>query len=117
MCQITSDVDWENILNPLDLRDAWHYFSTIFDETVAKSIPLDLLRPRKNLYVTQSSLYLKNKKCKLWSRYVATGSVGFIFNSYCKTRNELCNLTRNLRYTHEKRLVSNCNYNSEHFWK
>ena len=37
MRQLISDVDWENILNPLDLQDAWHYFSTVFDDTVANS--------------------------------------------------------------------------------
>ena len=55
MRQIISNVDWENILNPLDLHDAWHYFSTVFDNTVSKSIPLYLLHPKKNIYVTQSS--------------------------------------------------------------
>ena len=106
MRQLISDVDWENILNPLDLQVAWHYFSTVFDEI--KSIPLDLLRPKKNIYMSHKALRLKNKKCKLWNQYIATGSVS-IFNSCCKTRNELCNLTRNLRYMHEKKLVSNCN--------
>ena len=100
MRQLISDVDWENILNPLDLQDAWHYFSTVFDDIVAKSIPLDLLRPKKNIYMSHKALHLKNKKCKLWNRYIVTGSVS-IFNSYCKTRNELRNLTRNL-YAREK---------------
>ena len=116
MRQLISDIDWENILNPLDLQDAWHYFSTVFDDNiVAKSIPLYLLHSKKNIYMSHKALRLKNKKCKLWNRYIATGSVS-IFNSYCKTRNELRNLTRNLHYMHEKKLVSNCN-NSKHFWK
>ena len=72
MRQLISDVDWENILNPLalDLQDAWHYFSTVFDDIVAKSIPLilDLLRPKKNIYMSHKALRLKNKKCKLWNR-------------------------------------------------
>ena len=66
--------------------------------------------------MSHKAFRLKNKKCKLWNRYIANRSVSTL-NSYCKIRNELCNLTRNLRYTHEKKLVSNCNYNSKHFWK
>ena len=66
--------------------------------------------------MSHKAFCLKNKKCKLWNRYIANRSVSTL-NSYCKIRNELCNLTRNLRYTHEKKLVSNCNYNSKHFWK
>ena len=38
MRQIISDVDWENILNPLDPHDAWHYFSTVFDDIQLLSI-------------------------------------------------------------------------------
>jgi len=116
MRQLISDIDWENDLNPLHLQDAWHYFSTVFDDIVAKCIPLDLPRPKKNIYMTNKALRLKNKKCKLWNRYIATRSPS-IFNAYRKTRNELRNLTRNLRYMHEKKLVSNCNNNSKHFWK
>ena len=51
MRQLISDIDWENILN---LLDAWHYFSTIFDDIVAKSIPLNLLRPKKNIYMSHN---------------------------------------------------------------
>ena len=66
--------------------------------------------------MSHKALHLKNRKCKLWNQYIATGSVS-IFNSYCKTRNDLRNLTKNLRYMYEKKLVSNCNFNSKHFWK
>ena len=115
MCQLISDVYWKNILNPLGLQDACHYsFSTVFDDTVAKSIPLDSPCPKKNIYMSHKAFHLKNKKCKLWNQYIVTGSVS-IFNSYCKTRNELRNLTRNLHYVHKKKLVSIAN--SKHFWK
>ena len=110
MRQLISDVDWESILNPLDLQDAWHYFSTVFDDIIAKSIPLDLPHHKKNIYMSHKAFRLKNKKCKLWNRYTATRSVS-IYNLYCKTRNELRNLTWNLHCTYEKRLVSNCNEN------
>ena len=50
MRQLISDVDWENDLNPLHLQDAWHYFSTVFDDIVAKCIPLDLRIQEKYLY-------------------------------------------------------------------
>ena len=114
MRQLISDVDWESILNPFDLQDAWHYFSTVFDDIIAKSIPLDLPHHKKNIYMSHKALRLKNKKCKLWNRYTATRSVS-IYNSYCKT--SLRNLTRNLRCTYEKRLVPNCNENPKQFWK
>ena len=80
MRQLISDVDWKSILNPLDLQDAWDYFSTVFDDIIAKSIPLDLLHCKKNIYMSHKALGLKNKKCKLWNQYTATRSVS-IYNS------------------------------------
>ena len=47
MRRLISDVDWESTLNHLDLQDAWDYFSSVFDDTVTKCIPLDLPRPKK----------------------------------------------------------------------
>ena len=116
MCQLISNVDWEDVLNPLDLHNAWDYFSATFDDIVLKCIPLEVPRPKKNIYITHKALRLKNKKCKLWNRYMATKSPS-TYHSYCQARNTLRSLTRNLRYSHEKNLVSNFNSNTKHFWK
>ena len=61
MHQLISDVDWESILNPLDLKDAWHYFSTVFDNIIAKSIYTSgptTSQAVKNIYMSHKALCL-----------------------------------------------------------
>ena len=116
MCQLISNVDWEETLNPLNFSEAWHYFSTVFDDTVLECIPLEIPRLKKNTFMSHKALRLKNKKCKLWNRYTATSSLS-TYHSYCQVRNTLHSLTRNLRYSYEKKLASNFNSNTKHFWK
>ena len=47
MCQLISNVDWEDALNPFDLHNAWDYFSATFNDIVLKCIPLEVPRPKK----------------------------------------------------------------------
>ena len=116
LIKLISNVDWEEILNPLNFSEAWHYFSTVFDDIVLECIPLEIPRLKKNTFMSHKALLLKNKKCKLWNRYTATRSLS-TYHSYCQVRNTLRGLTRNLRYSYEKKLASNFNSNTKHFWK
>ena len=100
-----SHAQQNDILKLLNLHDAWHYFSTTFDSIIAECIPLDVLRPKKNVYVSHQALHLKNKKCKPWNQFMTTKSPT-VYKSYCQARNSLCSLTRNLHDTYEKKLVS-----------
>ena len=50
MCRLISNVDWEDPLYPLDLHNAWDYFSATFNDIVLKCIPLEVPRPKKNIY-------------------------------------------------------------------
>ena len=59
MRQLISNVDWEEILNPLNFSEAWHYFSIVFDDTVLEYIPLEIPRLKKSIH---KALSLKNKK-------------------------------------------------------
>ena len=75
MRHLISNVEWNDTLKLLNLHDAWHYFSTTFDSIIAECIPLDCQDQRKTyVYICHQALHLKNKKYKLWNRYVATKS-------------------------------------------
>ena len=91
-------------------------FSTTFDDAVHRCIPLDVPRPKKNVYLTHNALRLKNKKCKLWNRYTTT-KTPTAYYSYCQARNALRSLTRNLHCSYEKELVLNPKSSTKQFWK
>ena len=58
MCQLISNVDWEDVLNPLDLHNAWDYFSTTFDDIVCTQVHTfrSIETKEKYLYDTEPSV-------------------------------------------------------------
>ena len=78
-------------------------------------IPQDFPR-RKSIFMNRRALNLKNRKCKLWNKYICSKSSDD-YISYCQVRNELCNLTRHLRTNYENKLVSGAKENPRQLWK
>ena len=116
MRQLLQDVNWEDTLNPLDIHSAWQFFASKFTDVVNRCIPLCINRKKKNIYVTCRVFSLRNRKHKLWNKYIRSKS-DTDFQHYCKVRNELRNLTRILRINYENKLVSNVKINPRQFWK
>ena len=117
MRELLEQIDWESIICPLDIHTAWQTFSSLFTATLNSCIPFSTPRPKKNnIYMTRRGLCLKNKKCKLWHKFISTDSPSD-YKSYCQARNELRKLTRSLRESYERRLASNRKIDVKHFWK
>ena len=57
-------------------------------------------KSKKNIYMTNRAMCLKNKKRRLWIRYLASKS-RYDRNNYIKCKNDLRELTRKLRRDYE----------------
>ena len=66
--------------------------------------------------MTREALHLKNKKNRLWRRYLAT-NLSSDHVLYCQARNSLRNLTRTLRKTYEEKLIDTVKSDPKPYWK
>ena len=73
-------------------------------------------RCKKNVYVSSDARHLKNRRNKLWKKYVTTKSVND-FCGYSMVRNELRTLTRTLKSDYERNLTLNIKNNTKAFWR
>ena len=55
MRQLLGEIDWENILGPMDIHSAWKFFTTKFTEILNECIPFDFPRSKKNLFMTNKA--------------------------------------------------------------
>ena len=84
---------------------------------MAKNIPrLKQQRQKKNMYITREALTLRNKKIKLWKRYVRSQDEAD-YARFTRARNHLRSLTRSLRRNFEKELANNIKTNVKPFWR
>ena len=103
-------------LSPLDIHSAWQCFATKFTNIINECIPLYHSRKKKTIYATHKVFYLRNKKCKLWNKYMCSNS-SIDFQHYSQVRNKLRKLTRTLHTNYENKLVSNVKSNPRQFWR
>ena len=115
MCTELEDIDWANIMNPMNILDAWNFFTTIFQETIDKFVPLRKSGNNRSTYITTEAFDLRKLKRKLWKRYCLSKAVGD-YTVFKDTSNKLRSFTRNLRHKHEANLVSNIAKNPKSFW-
>ena len=69
-----------------------------------------------NLYMTVQALRLKNKKQRLWKRYVRTND-HYDYVKFVKSKDELRKLTRRLRVNFERNIANNIKNKRKSFWK
>ena len=69
MCTELEDIDWANIMNPMNTLVAWSFFTTIFQETIDKFVPLRKSGNKKSTYMITEAFDLRKLKRKLWKRY------------------------------------------------
>ena len=73
-------------------------------------------KSKKNIYMTNAAMRLKNKKSRLWLRYLASKS-RYDRNNYIKCKNDLRQLTRKLRRDYEQELARIVKSKPKAFWK
>ena len=61
MRQLLQDVNWDDILNPLDIHSAWQLFANKFTDIINECIP-ECISRKKNIFVTRRVFSLRNKK-------------------------------------------------------
>ena len=115
MCTELEDIDWANIMNPMNTLDAWNFFTTVFQETIDKFVPLRKSGHKRSTYMTTKAFDLRKLKRKLWKRYCLSKPIRD-YTAFKDTSNKLRSLTRNLRRKHEANLVSNIAKNPKSFW-
>ena len=88
MRDLIEEVDWDDILSPLNIHCAWKLFTKKFTAFIDECIPQDI--PRKLISSTVELLIYEteNENCGISSRYP---------DDYFQVRNELWILTRHLR--------------------
>ena len=115
MCTELEDIDWANIMNHMNTLDAWNFFTTVFQETIDKFVPLRKSGNKISTYMKTEAFDLRKLKCKLWKRYCLSKADGD-YTAFKDISNKLRSLTRNLRCKHEANLVSNIAKNPKSFW-
>jgi len=69
MCQKIESINWKDVLCSLDKNQAWDLFACHFDRILKEYVPFVSSRYKKNIYMMNHALNLKNKKYKLWRAY------------------------------------------------
>ena len=116
MRELLQALDWNDLLDTLDICSAWELFSNAFTDIINDCIPKYVPRKRKNIFMTQKALSLRNKKFNLWRRYKQSNS-STVYQHYSRVRNELRQLTRSLRANYENKLVRDIKTHPRNFWK
>jgi len=112
MRDLIEEVDWDDILSPLNIHCAWKLFTKKSTAFIDKCIPQDI--PRKNIFMNRRAINLQNRKQKLWNNYIHSKPPD---QCYSLVRNELQNLTRHLWSNYENELVSGAKTNPRQLWK
>ena len=88
--------NWVRILNSSFVEDYKRFFD-ILEEIMVRHTPLRTpKRKKKNLYMTREARRLKNKKIRLWKKFLATKST-YDRNNFTRCKNSFRALTRKLR--------------------
>ena len=107
--------DWIELLDSSFVEDYKRFFD-ILEELMTKHTPLRTpAKKKKNLYMTRESRRLKNKKIRLWRKFLSTKS-SFHWNNYTQCKNSLRALSRKLRRDFELDITKDMKQKPKVFW-
>ena len=108
--------NWYEKLNSSFEKD-YGTFSHILQSTLEKHSPLnDRPAKGKNIYMTTKAIRIKNAKCRVWKRFVAT-KIRYDKVKYIQIKNRRQALTRKLRLDYEQKVAINVKDKPKAFWK
>ena len=88
--------NWTAVLNSSFAEDYKRFFD-ILEEIMVRYTPLRTpKKKKKNLYMTREAQIGKNKKIRLWKKFLATRST-YDWNNFTRCKNSFRALTRKLR--------------------
>lgn len=107
--------EWVSLLNS-NFQDDYKCFFDKLEEIMVNHTPLKSpTRKKKNLYMTRESSKMKNKKIRLWKRYMSTRS-SYDRNNYVRCKNTFRALTRKLRRDFELAISKGMKEKPKLFW-
>ena len=111
-----SRIDWEEVLTG-KISENYQAFIEHLNSTTKGCVPNRISpKKKKNLYMTTDALRLKNKKNRLWKRYVQTKSL-YDHLAFTQCKNKLRKLTRNLRTRYETSIANAIKNKPKVFWR
>ena len=113
--ELLQDVDWSCMLE-MDVQHTYNFFVSSIRDAVAAAVPLTHPKTAKNLYINKQALKLKREKSVLWHTYTQTRDE-LDYARYCRSRNKLRRLTRNLRKSFEHGISKDVKCNPKAFWR
>ena len=115
MAKVLNGIQWDSI-ESTSLEEHYKNFTTVLKRLMLDNIPYVRMRQKKSIYMTGVAFKMRNRKHKLWKRYVRSGDEAD-HKRFVRTRNDLRSLTRSLRRNFERQLVSKLKENVKPFWK
>ena len=114
------NINWENLFEGCngDINQMWEIFVNKYKYAEEECIPQNILKTGKRIftYLDRISLSKRNKKYRLWKRYLATQDVN-VYQEYCKCRNHVRRLTRNAVKKYEGKIAKRSKTNNKAFCK
>ena len=120
------DLDWDAEFSGMqdDVCSQWNRFITIFEAAVDECIPITSscgdMRDRIPREYLKTFLKEKRKKSRCWQRFMEsrfTDNHDIKWRAYCKQRNKVRTLTRNIKKQKEKNVAYDAKINPKKFWK
>ena len=111
-----NDREWDELLT-YSFEDDYKFFFDILRNLLDKYTPFKAKQVRKkNIYMTSKAMRLKNKKRRLWKRYITSKS-NYDRQNYIRCKNDLRTMTRNLRSDFESKLAKTVKSKPKDFWR
>ena len=106
---------WEELLNSKFENDYDMFFEKLRTAMELNTPKRANSKIKQNIYMTNRAMCLKNKKRRLWIRYLASKS-RYDRNNYFKCKNDLRELTITLRRDYEQELARITKSKPKAFW-
>ena len=107
---------WEELQNSKFENDYDMFFEKLRTAMELNTLKKANSKSKKNMYMTNGAMRLKNKKGRLWQRYLASNN-RYDRKNYIKCKNDLRQLTRELRRDYEQELARIAKSKPKAFWK
>jgi hypothetical protein len=118
MRRVLSDVDWEEGLGREETtQKKWELFHKTITNAVNRCVPKIKIKRKvlKNIPVDNKTLTKIRRKKRLWKQYLETGNQT-IYHDYCRTKNQVWQLTRKNMRELEKNIAKEAKTNPKKFW-
>ena len=114
------NADWNVLLGNGNIDDQWYRLKEFIKLSENEYIPHRVVnnsgKHKGKIPLDQASVRKIKKKHALWKRYMETRE-GRYYDEFCKMRNKVRKLTRNLQKQFEKKLANEAKTNPKAIWK